>query len=184
MKKAFTLSEVLIALVVIGVVIAITIPILNKSRPDKDHAIYRKATFSINSALANIMEENIVKKSPDLMAGEYMSESSFCELFSENLNTTGSINCTSTSSYSSPNFITTDGIRFWGFEGKVFSSSVKERVVHADRKLTTAEQSRLSSHRDSDHSNINTGLRIKIFYDGLVKIDNSWTYEKKLAEKM
>ena len=53
MKKAFTLAEVLITLVIIGVVSAITIPTLSASTQKKENIVrYKKALSTVNQAMA------------------------------------------------------------------------------------------------------------------------------------
>ena len=51
MKKAFTLSEALITLAIIGVMASILIPTLNNAKPDKDKITYKKALYTVQSAV-------------------------------------------------------------------------------------------------------------------------------------
>ena len=50
-KRAFTLAEVLLALAIVGVVSAITIPLIGRIKPDKEKMLYHKA---YNSLAANV----------------------------------------------------------------------------------------------------------------------------------
>jgi prepilin-type N-terminal cleavage/methylation domain-containing protein len=177
--KGFTLSEVLITLTVIGVVMAITIPVLNHTKPNKDRVIYRKAIMVVQEAIANVMNSDDFDSSTTPWMGDNVGESDFCDKISEELNVSGNVDCTSASSYDSPNFITTDGNRYWGFEGKFTTTS---RIVYTDRMLTSKELSRLSKLRDSNHST--PGLKILVYNTGRTRIPNTdeYNYERNLAE--
>lgn len=187
MKKGFTLSEVLITLTILGIVFAITIPVLNNANPDKDKIIYQKAIYSVEEAMKSIMDDSTFKLSKKYWADDNISESKFCESYASVLNTTGKVDCNSTSSYANPNFITTDGIRFWGLEGKVYSLSsgnvVKTRTIYIDRQLNTKEKNMLARKRDSHHTE--PGLKLQIVYNGKIRIPETeeWEYEEKLTEK-
>ncbi len=191
MQKAFTLAETLITLTIIGVVMAITIPILNTAKPDKDKIFYSKALMSFQIAMDRVMDStkidyleeidfNTGKISSDYWAHSSIGAEEFCTKVSENLNISGAINCDSKSSYSKPNFKTTDGISFWGLEGKFDSD--KTKTIYIDRKLTTQEISVLEKSRDSYHKT--PGLKILVNYNGQVKIlnTNEYAYERKLVE--
>lgn len=57
MKKAFTLAEVLIALVIIGVIAAITMPILSNSYNDKMYISALKKNYSVLSNAFNLTKK-------------------------------------------------------------------------------------------------------------------------------
>ena len=59
MKKAFTLSEALVTLAIIGVLAAILIPVIDNVRPDKDKITYKKALYSMQSAVSNAMDSTV-----------------------------------------------------------------------------------------------------------------------------
>lgn len=175
-KKAFTLSEVLITLAVIGIVMAITIPVINNTRPNKDKVFFHKALMSVQQGLDKI---DFPEDSFDRTYWGENDSSFFCESFAEVLNTSGKVHCSGTSSYDSPNFITTDGVRFWGFEGPF---SADKRTVYVDRKFTKKEKDVLGSLRGSAYSN--PGLKMIIYFDGKVEVPdtNEYTLEQKLVE--
>ncbi len=174
-KKAFTLSEVLVTLTVIGIIMVITIPVLNNTKPNKDKVFFHKAIMSVQQGLYKI---DLPTTDFDKTYWEEKGSSSFCEAVSGMMNTSGSVNCSASSSYEYPNFITTDGIRFWNFEG---SFQENKRTVYVDRKFTSKELDKLGNHRDSYHSE--PGLKMIIRYDGKVEIaDNEeFEYENKLV---
>lgn len=187
MKKGFTLSEVLVTLTVIGIVSALTIPVLNKANPDKDKITYQKAIYTLERAMDSTINDPKLKLTNKYWADENLSETAFCDAISGALNTAGRVSCNETSSYENPNFITTDGIRFWGFEGKIYSLSagnnVRSRTIFVERRLTDKEKNILLRNRDSFHSE--PGLKIQILYNGKIQIPETqdWDYETSLAEK-
>lgn len=245
MKKAFTLSEALVTLAIIGVLAAILIPVINNARPDKDKIVYKKALYSLQNAVSNAMEEAETSGESSIYWGPNIGGSydwiggssssvtyptnstfpsssstssssttssggtsgsttsstsggssgssagkSFCEAVAESLNTRGAVDCTSTSSYDSPNFITTDGIRYWGLEDdSTFSTdSDHSKVIYVDRKATDGELrgalARLRDRTISPTDKSGMGLKIKVRRDGKVYTpdDTNYEYENDLIE--
>lgn len=187
MKKGFTLSEVLITLVVLGVIMAITIPVLNNVRPDPDKTMYQKALYSVQGAMSSVMNDPMANLSRSYWADSEVTASGFCDAFAEALNTVGDIDCTSESSYDAPNFITSDGLRFWGLEGKSFTATDSRgnnvRDIYVDRLLSKNEKNKLETKRDTSHAN--PGLKIQITASGKVQTGNTddWEYENSITKK-
>lgn len=50
-KLGMTLSEVLIAVVIIGCLVILLIPMCKKLQPDKNEALHKKATFIVNKVV-------------------------------------------------------------------------------------------------------------------------------------
>ncbi len=252
MKKGFSLAEALIAVAIIGIVAAITIPVINNVRPDKDKTFYNKALSSVQGAMAKSMELPILQKRYNYWeGGSYLKDNSwndgknystdidfnttktdgrcydytdtdgntkkicntsyaiitnlywaddtntsikdetFCEKMADFLNTSGATNCSSEppSSYDSPNFITTDGVRYWGLEGKFDIGDAMEgngRIIYVDRKLSDSERARLNNEnkylRDSSHTE--PGLKITLYYDGRAETGTTedFDYENELIK--
>jgi prepilin-type N-terminal cleavage/methylation domain-containing protein len=183
MKKAFTLSEALITLAIIGVLAAILIPVLENVRPDKDKITYKKALYNMQSAVSNAMDSTLYSMASNSSAywkDQNVGDEDFCKAVADALNTSGAVNCTSTSSYTNPNFITTDGIRYWGLEGKFTGN---DRTIYVDRGLGTKELQTLASHRGRNGE----GLKIQVRYDGKIETPesndtNNYEFENELIE--
>lgn len=185
MKKAFTLSEALVTLAIIGVLAAILIPVIDNVRPDKDKVTYKKALYNMQSAVSNAMDSTLYSMAANSSAywkDQNVGDSDFCKAVADALNTSGRVDCDSTSSYLNPNFITTDGIRYWGLEGKFDGDT---RTIYVDRGIGTKELKTLAAKRGKNGDG--TGLKIRVRFDGKIDTPESTTsdnyeFENELIE--
>lgn len=178
MRKAFTLSEALVTLAILGVLAAILIPVLDNVRPDKDKITYKKALYSLQGAVSNAMDSTEYAMAANSAAywkdAKFESEPEiFCKAVAASLNTAGEVDCVSTSSYESPNFVTTDGIRFWGLEGYKWDvQNQKARVIYVDRSVGTNELKAVEKTRGR-YGDDAYGMKIRIWHDGKVDTGSS-----------
>jgi prepilin-type N-terminal cleavage/methylation domain-containing protein len=62
-KKAFTLSEVLVCLAVVGVIAMIIVPLITKTTQNREKFLYKKAINTMQNAVSAVMNENGVVNS-------------------------------------------------------------------------------------------------------------------------
>ncbi len=214
-KHSFTLAETLVTLTILGIIMALVMPLINKAKPDKDIIIFKKALYTLQSAVGNATEVLISDgaSSSEIWASSIAisnsvnedAASGFCSRIAATLNTAKE-KCSiaaGSSSYSNPQIITTDGIRFWNLpaEGVTFSTS-GYKTICMDRTLTTKELKTLNAVRVTDsysHATYNScytnsgvsdvnsiGLPVAVRWDGKVYLPSNtgkFYYPEYLVEK-
>ena len=179
MRNAFTLSEILVTITLIGVIASILIPVLNNARPNKDIITFKKAMYTIQNGVTEATQLKTYGSS-GYWKDASLQPDTFCTEVINMINKTGSVSCDcggEASSYENPNFISTDGIRFWGLECRKFDSS-PVRVIYADRKISEKEKASVFKTRGREE----LGLKIKVRYDGKVFVDKEDEYENTLVD--
>ena len=178
-KKGFSLAEALTTLTILGVLAAILFPVINSARPDKDKVFFKKGVYTLQTALAQVLREN---RGVLQDAG---NTAFLCEQMSNEINTMGNINC-GASSYANPNFISNDGVRFWGLEQAFNSDTLiagrNSIAVYIDRNLTASEEERLASGKLRGAAKTTEGLRIYINEKGKTSIQPDDAYEFGLID--
>ena len=141
-RYAFTISEVLVTLAVIGIVAMLTIPLVNHIIPNQDIVLTKKSLDTVQRNIqiltnnADIYVDGTFDSFPsDVSAGDYTNY--FCNSFVDQLNIKGTVNCTSSGTSGSLSdvddpddiddacsgnigdvaFKTTDGIRWYKMRG-------------------------------------------------------------------
>ena len=181
-KKAFTLSEVLITLVIICVISVVLTPVIKSFHVDKDAVTYQKAVYNISSAFLKATEDSDVYYCQS--DWQNCNTVNLCEELSKQMNVSAKINCnkTETSSYTYPNFVTADGIRYWGLESDF---SDKTKIIYIDRKLKADEmtESELKRRRDSYHKT--PGMKIVLKAEGgvLHPSGDEYNFENNILKK-
>lgn len=204
MKKGFTLSETLITLTVLGVIIAVTMPLLSKARPDKDVVMYKKGLYTIQSAVGNATE--IILNNGALSNSVWSDKNyinpitkvrgcpNFCKEVADRLNTS-KVDCDKEkSSYIDPQIITTDGLRYWGLPTTNKFEELDYEVTFCfdrpDLQNDSKEFKVLTSVRENHAveedcvDKDGRGLRVVVRADGKVSVPNdNGSYEQDLIDR-
>lgn len=177
-KKGFTLSETMISLVVVGVIAAILIPILNSIRPDNGRVLYKKAMYTMQNAISSAINDNTINASNSSAfwaddGSHTIKPGDFCQNIADTMNVVGDVSCHSIGDAAHPNFITTNGARWWG---------LGEATTADQFTLGTGTKATKDIYVDIDGSGGSNAIgkdqfRLKVKYDGRVSTDSSWTSE-------
>lgn len=133
-KRAFTLGEVLVTLMIVGVIAALIIPIIKNAQPDKQKLMFKKAYTNVERVVTELVNDDDLY--PD--TGDYVGldntspvdpddddspkeNTKFCMLFAMKVNVVEEVqdqaNCPKTpggnGTYSTPSFITADSIAYY-----------------------------------------------------------------------
>ena len=176
MKKAYTLSEVLVVLLVLGIIAAFIIPAVMRTAPDRSALLYKKSFYSMQEATEKMINnQNMYPIGATGEAGQQINptEGNFADFdkkkFCENLANTFNVletaspktpNCENVGADGAPNFYTTNGVAWYNFGGSdAFGESVVIKVSCAG-----------------------TEYRIKVWKDGRVTTDSDWTKENTILK--
>ncbi len=170
MKKGFTLSESLISIAIIGVISAILIPILNNVSPDKDRVMYKKAMYTMQNAIATAINDNTTPaaNTSAYWAGDEVTANSFCTDIANTINTVGTVDCSIPGSAAQPNFVATNGSKWWGLGNHKFTTTGANETKDIFVDVNGV---------GGDNTVGVDQLRMRVRYDGRVTTDPDWTTE-------
>lgn len=150
----------LIVLVVAGVIASLTIPVLIQSTNNTDAVLYKSAYRLVENVVNELVQD--VGLYPD---GQL--DNSMCANFTAKVNTIGAINCGASAIPASPNFTTSNGMRWYGFQSIAFpNTATANATLYVDingAKLPNA------TNRDI--------LSVQIFKSGKVSVPAANTTE-------
>jgi prepilin-type N-terminal cleavage/methylation domain-containing protein len=119
MKKAFTLSEMMVCLAVISVIIALFMSVI-RVKPNVNMVMLRKAYNTTSNIVYEMLQsstyyetgelDDLAKTSQKVDNSYPSGNTKFCKIFVSFLNTANDVNC---SANKNPNFSTLDGITWY-----------------------------------------------------------------------
>ena len=210
MKKAFTIAEAVISAAMLGVLAVVLFPMLQEIQPNKDKTSYNKALYSMQSAVSNVMEDTYsiaANRLLDSTTSEWKDEDflknltreEFCNAVAENFNVSGKTNCGEGGTYDRPNFVTSDGMRFWNVGGSgnaKFGEAGNDgsQIIRMDREMKESDWKKRQKdfaptpEKWKDNLHKGKGLKLIVRYDGKVQTgeasgNGEWDYENKLIKK-
>lgn len=111
MKKGHTLAEILVLLAIVGIVMGCLIPMVFSIKSNANAKLYYAAYKALMRASSQIN-------------GSIPFDSNFCNTMANNFNTVGTVNCTTSSYPNTPNFQTSNGMKWYGLDGNFYVSKV------------------------------------------------------------
>lgn len=190
-KSAFTLAEVLITLTIIGVVMAMVIPVVRSSVTDTSGLQFKKSFTDFQNAVDMAIED------PESLSLGYDPTTQFvgatpenlCKMITNQFTTLGSINCAADSSNiasQNPSFQQINGVSYWNVGGTGTVS-----FKNGASNCTTASYSKACTRTiwidiDSTQKGKNTHgkdrFRMLLRYDGKVLLgdptSDNWSVEE------
>ena len=114
MKKAFTLVELMVALAIIGSMAVIFVPFVAGILSNTDKTQYLSAFRQIENVVTELINDSSIYTNGTLTDGN-AADYDFCTNFLTKVNTIGTTNCTTSTVAGTPNFITSNGMRWYLF---------------------------------------------------------------------
>jgi len=172
MKKGYTLSEVLVVLLVLGIIAAFIIPAVMRTAPDRAALLYKKSFYSMQEAASKMINN------PDLYPIGVTSgvtttkglftdydTTTFCNNLANTFNIlkqgTDTASCNNGGAGGAPNFITTNGVKWFNVGGGPFTGDGKD------------------AYKDINVECAGTEYKIRIYADGRVGTDGAETWNKE-----
>ena len=130
-KRAFTLGEVLVTLMIVGVIAALIIPIIKNAQPDKQKLMFKKAYTNVERIVTEMVNDDDLypevgdyvglDNTTDVKVNDttYTGNTKFCNLFAMKVNIIddGAIHCPATpgggGTYNTPSFVTAHSVAYY-----------------------------------------------------------------------
>ena len=109
-RKAMSLAEVLITLVVIGVLMMVLIPVITKTTANKERFLYKKAVNTLQNAVSAVMNENGVANSTNF----WPEMGSLRKEIGSKIITLDGVHSGNDSTATDPDFRSSDGMIWYG----------------------------------------------------------------------
>lgn len=162
MKKGMSLAELLLVLAIVGVVAALTIPIMVRNIGDTDRGLYRSAYRLVETVTNDLISDFALYPSGDL-------DNTYRTNFANKVNTVGTVNLDASSVPGTPNFKTSNGMLWYGFASTNFNTdplSIQVDINGTNHGTNTAG------------SDI---LTIQVYKSGRISVPSSSTEESYLS---
>lgn len=191
MKKAFTLAEMLISIVIIGVIASIMMSAVNKVNPDENVLLYKKAFFTIQEAVSVLINdstkygdtEDLLKRRPENTGAHEEADVLYlCQEMAGVLNTIGTIDC---SKSATTNFTLSNGATISGIKGTFANADINNYIedhidicvdANGDEAPNEGCETEVGAIKNRDR------FRIRLYYNGKVTTSSNWKFENAILQ--
>ncbi len=170
MKKGFSVGEMLVTLIIVGVVAAMTIPALKTTNTKALKALYKSAYNNVETVINELINDITIYPS-----GEFINNT-FCSNFFGKVNTIGTVNCANTFTSTipgSPNAVTSNGMRWYNMDNDFGTDtcpdSASGECIKISIDIDGAGKGLNSENADDESRDI---LHVFIFKTGKVSVQS------------
>ena len=110
MKKGFSLAEMMVALAVMGIIAAVTIPIISNTNSKNLKTLYKSAYTNTQIVINELINDISLYPKGEITDG------TLCSNFFAKVNTITTASCSSSTIPGTPNFTTSNGMRWYGMD--------------------------------------------------------------------
>lgn len=191
-KKAMSLSEVLVCLAVVGVLAMILVPILTKTTTGKEKFLYKKAINTMQNAVSAVMQDNTVMNSSNFWPELSNSGLDVRNAIADKIILEGPVNNTGSgsSSFANPDFVSSDGMIWWGLPTTWEQNNAGSAKTYYDVYVDVNGEKGINRSSDDLASSAEEKkpdqLKMRLMKDGRVIVPsydstsgNDWSFENE-----
>ena len=192
-KKAMSLSEVLVSLAVVAILAMILVPILTKTNANKEKLLYKKAVNTMQNAIAAVMEDNGVVNTSNFWPEMSDGGESVRDKIGDKIITMNGVNKNTaalSTTANDPDFRSNDGMLWWGLpdEWPTDSSGAPAQYIDVNVDVNGEGGTNLESSDAGEFGDSNKKpdrLRIRLMKDGRVLVPTydedggNWSFESE-----
>jgi len=187
-KKALTIFESVIAIVVLVLALYVTIPVVNLTRPTSSAIKYVCMYIKLQENALKVISGADYEEhySPFQLAA--VSGNEVCTHISQQFDTKGTVNCSGEGSVIEPNFILYNRTSWWGLGGRDFKIPVENVTVNCnnpDSGYNCYKTVFVDLNSRSGLNEVGSDIfRIRLRFDGKVDTLPEWKEENLLLESL
>jgi len=168
MKKGFSFGEMLTTMIVMGVLIAITIPIIITSASSNHKPLYKAGFKKVEEVVTELINDVAIYPS-----GEFVNNT-FCSNFFVKVNTIGTTSCANTFTAvipNTPNAVTTNGMKWYNMDNDFIFGDCPTGAVAGDECIKISVDINGEKGKNTNSGTDKDILDIYIFKTGKITIE-------------
>lgn len=155
-KIGFSLAETLLAMVILGVILAFILPSITSTKPSESKLLYKKTFFTVSEAMMAVVNNPDLYDTTqyEVLKHPIQENENFCQYLASYLNTVGNINCEgNTGSFKLANGVTISNIPQKAMQRQENSSgtTVWEEVTDAEAENTLYFKVKTNNKDDNEN---------------------------------